>query len=177
MQNKSLFYFIFAVLLWLPVCFTLWFLSAPAHSSLVRFALSLFPDFHNIKQVGYFVEIVPLFSPHSNISLQLTVNPLLYGYGMPFLAALCFSSSGNWEKRLEVFFIGYLVVLLPIQIFGSWVSLWKTLVFDFNAPINFPLEILALAYQLSSLILPAMTPLMIWGWGFQNDLYPHTREK
>jgi hypothetical protein len=169
MSNKSLAHFIIAVLLWLPVCFALWFLTASWHLNLTKLAFSFLPDFQNVKQIGYFIEVIPIFSPHSNVQLQLSVNPLLYGYGMPFLAALCFSSSGDWEKRLEIFFVGYFVVLLPIQIFGSWISLWKTLIFDFNAPLSFPSEILALAYQLSSLILPPVAPLVIWLWGFQDD--------
>ncbi|MEY3220852.1 MAG: hypothetical protein RIT27_2209 [Pseudomonadota bacterium] len=169
MLNKSLLQFIFTVLLWLPVCFAIWFLTASIHSHLITFALSFSSEWTTLHQIGYTIEVIPRFSPSSYINLQLTVNPLLYGYGVPFLAALCFSSSGNWEKRLGVFLMGYFVILLPIQLFGSWISLWKTLIFDFNAPSFFKPEIIALFYQLSSLILPPVAPLVIWLWGFQDD--------
>ena len=108
------------------------------HSHLITFALSFFLEWTNIQQIGYVIE---------------TVNPLLYGYGVPFLAALTFSSAGNWEKKLGVFFKGYVSVLLPIQILSSWISLWKTLIFDFNAPSFFA----------------PVAPIVVWLWGFQDD--------
>jgi hypothetical protein len=97
------------------------------------------------------------------------VNPLLYGYGLPFFMALTFAVPNKLSRKLRQVSLAWLFILLPVQTFCVIVLILKVLVFQTEPSISsqivstpFARETVALAYQFSRLILPPVTPLVIW---------------
>lgn len=173
--------FILRVVLWLPLCFAAWyFLSIlfviPLGAALDLFMTWLFPSV--VKQVG----------PHGNSLVVVTalttdletakgmgignltfeLNPLIYGYCVPLYTGLLIASPGSYENQL-LQWIGGMLVLYFVQIFGISADILKTIAFylgpQARSLLGYPpwgYEVIALAYQLGYLILPAVMPLAIW---------------
>ena len=101
-------------------------------------------------------------------ALGFIVNPLIFSYGLPLLFGLVMGSNAKWWRKLWVMLIGYVVITL-VQVWGVvWQSL-KTLAFNFGEQTHAVMQAhgvsdtaIALAYQLGTLILPALAPVFIW---------------
>lgn len=166
--------FVLRTLLWLPLCFGAWYWSARYHAAVVGWLARILVDaFHPgivsaIEQPGLdLVFVTPLVahpSPGESGLLVPEVNPLLYTYGLAFFAAIMLAARANVWKLLA----GALV-LLPFQAWG--------VAFDFLAQVGVRLgseistqtglsatqrEVIALGYQLGSLILPTLVPVILW---------------
>ncbi|SEH08620.1 exosortase H-associated membrane protein [Candidatus Venteria ishoeyi] len=178
--------FVLRILLLLPFCFGLWFLlSLPLLAPVAWLSdglLKLFyPDLiaEVVQQVYTLDVITRIDSQHIDASNQgllvLTVNPLLYGYGMPLLVALMLA--GLNPGPLGNLFWVWLCLLLPIQVFGVVMAILHTLVFEMPVSVAMQVtdsetgrNILALINQFSSLILPGLTPFIIWFYLQQDYL-------
>ncbi|MCB1824370.1 MAG: hypothetical protein KDJ54_07265 [Candidatus Competibacteraceae bacterium] len=200
MPRRPIDRFLLRTLLWLAPMFVLWYVLAPlllmpvagwAHlvlSHLFPYAITA------VEQQGTTVDIVTRFAvaapadssapPGMRGQLVFTINALKYAYGLPMLLALTLAAPTAWGEKLYRTVMGGLL-LLPIPLWGVACEALKTLVFDMDSTIALrmgttPLsrELLALAYQLGYLILPAVAPILIWAAlhrDFLGELVPRTR--
>jgi hypothetical protein len=98
------------------------------------------------------------------------INPKVLSYSLPFIVSLLLASSD--EKTFNKILIG-IIILYPIIVMGILFQSMKELFFgnalmhDFiTQKVDFPLinEIIAIGYQFNTLIIPAVTPIIIWSW-------------
>jgi hypothetical protein len=164
--------FALRALAWLAPCFVLWYLAAPWYDRPAGWLARIFIDLWRdgvVDSVEYqarlvtFVTSLEVQSQGGIGRLVLEVNPLLYGFGAPLLAALLLASRAPWTKIA----LG-LVVLIPFQAWGIAFDALTQVLRD--APGLAPraglsglrAEVAALAYQLGSLILPTLVPVVLW---------------
>lgn len=167
--------FALRVLAWLVPCFAAWYLAAPWYDRpaawLARILIDLWRDglVAGVELQAHLATFVTTLVAQDaegrSGNLVLEVNPLVYGYGAPLLFALLAASGARWRR----FALGA-VILLPFQAWG--------IAFDVLAQVlrttpalaaqaglaGARAEIAALAYQLGSLILPPLVPLVLWAW-------------
>lgn len=178
--SDSLVRFFLQVLLWLPVCFALWYylsaiLTAPAmwianiavnalHSGLIE----------SIEHAGTKVTFLtglqvpmPNAPPGAVGQVVVETNPLIYCWNLPVLIALLFATDEQLFslKRLA---IGYLL-LLPFQAFGIAFDFLKSVAIGVGPEISSQLdfsatttELIALGYQFGYLMLPVIAATTIW---------------
>jgi hypothetical protein len=187
-------------LLWLAPLFAVWYVLAPLLlmpvAGWTHVVLShLFPHaIAAVEQQGTAVDIVTRFvvagpadgaaTPGARGHVVLTINALKYAYGWPLLLALTLAAPTPVGEKLYRAVMGG-VLLLPVPVWGIACEALKVLVFQMDPAIaaqmgTTPLtrELLALAYQLGYLILPAVTPILIWAAfhrDFLGELLPHLR--
>jgi hypothetical protein len=167
--------FALAVLAWLPAAFVAWYLAAPLlvwpAGLLVHGAARLaFGDLvRAVEQAASTLTITTTLRPATaaaNGVVSVEVNLLLYAFGMPLLAALILAArERSWKRNLLV---GY-AVLLPVVAFGALADFLKSVAITAGAPIvsqtgfsTAEREVIAFAFQLGSLILPAIVPAVAW---------------
>jgi len=192
--------FLIGALLWLIPAFTLWVVLAPLLlmpvAGWTHFVLThLFPHaIAGVEQQGTVVDIVTRFvmaapadgsaPPGATGQVVFAINALKYTYGWPLLLALTLAAPTGWREQLYRAVMGGLL-LLPVPVWGVACEALKVLVFQMDPAIavqmgTTPLtrELLALAYQLGYLILPAVAPILIWAVlhrDFLGELAPQTR--
>lgn len=171
-----------AAVLWLPLCFFLWFyLASPIIfpvSSLSGWILTgLFPDLIiEVKQFGFMLEVTTAIPADLGPGQQrpgtpvvaLDVNPMIYAYGLPLLAGLVMATPLSPGRRALQIGVGFLV-LTPVQVWGICWEVLKILALDVGsqageamAATDLNLNVVALCYQFGYLILPAVTPVVVW---------------
>lgn len=171
--------FICKVLLLLPVSLAVWYwLLTPLNTPLAWLAdlvlTTLWGDVIEVVQlIGHQLDVTTWLAPpgqpnNTRASIILEINPLLYSYSLPFAVALILATPAAWVKKLIALLIAY-VLLLLIQSWGVCFHIVKTLVFqsgpEINARLNFsPISqaLFGLAYQFGYLILPSLSPIVIW---------------
>lgn len=167
--------FVLRTFLWLPPCFAGWYLGAPYHTDvagpLARLLVDLFAD-HTVtalERSGVDVVFVTNLEVHpaAGVTAMLLpeVDPLIYTYGLALFLALMLAARARWWKILAG-----AAVLLPFQSWG--------IAFDFLSQVGIRLgpevaaqaglvgwrrEAIALGYQIGSLILPSLAPVVLWG--------------
>lgn len=192
--------FLLRTLLWLAPMFVLWYVLAPLLLKPVagwtHFALSaLFPHaIAAVEQQGPAVDVITRFTVAAPAEgsapagargqLAFTINALKYAYGLPLLLALTLAAPVPAGEKLFRGVVGGLL-LIPVPVWGIACEALKVLVFDMDPAIAAQMgttpvtrELLALAYQLGYLILPAVTPILIWAAlhrDFLGELLPQTR--
>jgi hypothetical protein len=167
--------------LWMVFGFMLWYYLSAFHGIPVRVLSSEIlsrwlgsdflniipnPDHHYLFQVQTKIPFV--FPDGSREALGFIINPLVYGYGLPLLFGLVMASGVSFLRKIGILLVGYVCVML-VQVWGVvWASL-KMLAFNFgpealqvvdNAGISS--ELIALCYQLGTLILPPLVPIILW---------------
>lgn len=170
--------------LWMLFGFMLWYYLSAIHGVPVRLAaerllaLTLGDDFYNIianPDRRYLLQVQTriehLFPDGSREPLGFIVNPLVYGYGLPLLFGLVMATNQRLPHKLGVLLAGYLLVAV-VQVWGVYWESLKVLVFDFGGDAQqavlvagIPAEAVALCYQLGSLILPPLAPVVVWVLG------------
>ena len=169
--------------LFLPLCFFIWFYASgllviPVRY-LLQFILSIWqPDLFNaVTQHQYLLNIETLIFPSTTFAgqdgrlavLDVTVNPMLYGYGLAVITGLVVSvpELKKSSKMWQIFF-GYVLIIF-IQTFGAFWEMIKHLFFEAGADAQLAIvdtglgpNIIALMYQLSYLIIPAVIPVAYW---------------
>ncbi len=171
--------FILKVLLLLPVCLAGWYwLLIPLNTPLAWVSdlilTSLWGNVIEVIQlIGHQLDVTTLLAPpgqpnNTRATVILEVNPLLYSYSLPFAAALILATPAAWVKKIIALLIAY-VVLLLIQSWGVCFYITKSLIFEhgpeINARLNFSVlaqALVGIAYQFGSLILPSLSPIVIW---------------
>jgi len=172
-----------STVLFLPLCFFIWFYASSLFVVPVKYLLQWIvtwwqPDLFNlVTQDHYFLKVETLiflsqtFQGQNDklVALDVTVNPMLYGYGLAVISGLVVSiPEMKTSKRVMQIIFGYVLIVL-IQTFGSFWELIKHLIFDAgtdaqNAILATGLNhnFAALMYQLSYLIIPAVVPVAYW---------------
>jgi hypothetical protein len=159
--------------LWLPPCFAAWYFGAQYLAPLVgavgRMLVEVFASglVSGLEREGLdllFVTTIQVHpAPDQTAVLLVDVNPLLYTYGLPFFVALMLAARAKWWKILAG-----AAVLVPFQGWG--------IAFDFLAQVvrtgseisaqagllGPRAEVIALAYQIGSLLFPALIPVALW---------------
>ena len=99
--------------------------------------------------------------------VTIDVNPARYAYGLPIFLALLLAARG--PRRLMRGVVGYLV-LLPAQAFS--LSMYALMQLVLAAQVNarllriapWQLELLVYGYQVGSLVVPTLVPILVWLW-------------
>ena len=135
------------------------------------------PDlFNGIIQQNFMFQVQTLVFPESLPQqgsqlavIEVTVNPMKYGYGLPLLAGLVLSVPAlkSYNKAIQIS-LGYVLICL-VQANGVFWDTCKSLLFsgggDAFQAINqtgISHNLVAAMYQLSYLIIPAVVPIMAW---------------
>ena len=172
-----------AAVLFLPLSFFVWFYSAtllvlPVHWLAEWILTHWQPDlFKEITQNYYLLNVQTLIFPDQEFSqgagklavLEVTANPMIYGYGLAVFAGLVMARPDlSWKQRLKQLLIGYVVVVL-IQTWGVIWDIYKSLFFSGGPDaqkavleIGIDPNLIALFYQTGYLIFPAVIPVMVW---------------
>ena len=142
------------------------------------------PDQHYLFQVETTIPFT--FRDGTTEALGFIVNPLIFSYGLPLLFGLVMGSDVGWLRKIFILLLGY-VTITAVQIWGVvWESL-KMLSFNFGDQAHQIVQdagisdaVIALSYQLGTLILPALAPIFVWvltnrrlieqfvGWGAEQ---------
>lgn len=182
MTSKPLHRFMFGVLIFFPLTFFLWYISATYHLAPITLITSklmniFVPDaLMWLRLDGHMLVLASNFGHDSNgviVSpptgddvLGFHLNPLIYSYSLPLLAALILAtpSPRKWSNLLWG-----ILLILPTEIFSMVSSVMKTLTFDVGAAFQIQqgisatgADIIALSYQVGTLLLPMVAPLIIW---------------
>ena len=167
--------FIVTVLAWLPVTFAVWYVVAPVLMFVVKVLcmLAVLPlgDLVSvIEQKGSALVFVTTLragqSAQAGGIVSVSVDGLLYSFGMPMFAALTLAA--REPKRWVILALG-IVALMPFVAFGAIADFLKNVAITagplvasqagFSATQR---EMIAFAYQFGTLILPTVTPAIAW---------------
>jgi hypothetical protein len=179
--------FAFWVLFWLPLCFGAWYFA----TILIAVALATALD---VSMTWILPAVVAGVVPQGNDLLVLLrvealdsasqavasasvmahpVDAVKYGYGIPLYTALLLASPGGESEKMARWLIG-MAILLLVQWFGLAAEILKDLVFSLEmarerlASSELSREILGITYQLGYLILPSLTPILVWSLQFRR---------
>jgi len=181
--------FFVKVVLWLPVIFAAWYFMAivatwPVTYLVKTALLSLFPDVISlIKQSGYMVEAAAYYTaPDATAAvpkgvtaeLVFEVNALSYGYCVPLYTALILATpSEEGEKWFR--WVSGMLILQFSQAWGVSFDILKSLLFNVGPEVaqalafsQWQMEAVALGYQFGYLVVPAVTPVVVW-MAFHSD--------
>ncbi len=172
-----------AAILFLPLSFFIWFYSAsllvlPVHWLSEWILTHWHPDLiKEITQNYYLLNVQTLIFPEEDFAqgagklavLEVTVNPMIYGYGLAVFAGLVMARPDlSWKQRLKQLLAAYVLVCL-IQTWGVVWETHKSLFFAGGpdaqkAVLSTGLDpnLIALFYQMGYLIFPAVLPVMVW---------------
>ncbi|HHJ39534.1 MAG: hypothetical protein AXA67_09475 [Methylothermaceae bacteria B42] len=186
LPHKPILRFVTLTLLWLPFTFFIWYrygaiLNWPVAWILEGILPSQFPGI--IKGVEYLGEVIRLIIPYDTpgilaagkrAELVVDINPLAYGYGLPLLIALIIASPGKEAMQWLKGIIGYGVIVL-VQVFGCYFESLLSLQFKLPPEFSGQLvllpwqrDLLVLGYQMGSLILPGVVPVVLWFMFYPN---------
>lgn len=181
MAHNPLYPFLLKGALWLPVCLGLWYwqaewFNAPAALLSSWIMQTFFSGWvesatwaQRIFGIVTTLEIgTPPGIPEGEYTLVLESNPLAYGYGLPLFAALLLA--GSEVQRWHRLTLGALL-LVPFQVCGICFDLLKQAAVTSGAEVTaqtgfspWQIEAIALGYQSGALILPSLTPVVLWLW-------------
>ena len=160
--------------LWLPACFAAWYFGAQYLAPIVGWLAAVLVDLVKSDLLGTVerqalelvfvthIEVHP--TPDQAAVLLVEVNSLLYTYGLPLFVALMLAARAKAWKILAG-----AVLLLPFQAWGT--------AFDFLAQVGvkagaevssqagltgWRAELIAIAYQLGTLMFPVLAPVVLW---------------
>jgi len=166
--------FVLTVIAWLPLTFAAWYFAAPALMALVRalcaIAVLPFGDLvREVERAGSTLNFVTSLKPGQSAGggvISVSVDGLLYSFGMPMFAALTLAARES--KRWLILAAG-LLALLPFVAFGAVADFLKNVAITasplvasqtgFSGPQR---EVIAFAYQFGTLILPTVAPAILW---------------
>ena len=166
--------FVLTVLLWLPVTFAAWYVVSPALMWVVKglcsVAVTPFGDLVGaVEQAGSTLQFVTSLKPGKAAGagvITVSVDGLLYSFGMPMFAALTLAA--RERARWKILALG-IVALLPFVVFGVVADFLKNVAITsdplvasqagFSATQR---EMIAFAYQFGTLILPTVVPAVLW---------------
>ena len=155
-----------------PVGVILFMTSTIANITLEKISAAVLPfgDLVSaVEQTGSTLQFVTSLKPGQAASagvISVSVDGLLYSFGMPMFAALTLAA--REPARWKVLAIG-LAALLPFVAFGVVADFLKNVAITsgplvasqagFSAPQR---EVIAFAYQFGTLILPTVVPAVVW---------------
>jgi len=174
--------FMLGVLVFFPLTFFIWYITAPWHLAPITWLTNqlldvVFPQavmWLGLEQYtlvvasnfGHNASGLIVSPPTGEDLLGFHLNPLIYCYSLPLLCALTLATPGQ-DKGINLVWGMFLIV--PTEVFSMFFSVAKTLTFDVGAAFQqqqniSPLgaDMIALAYQAGTLIIPMVAPLIIW---------------
>jgi hypothetical protein len=173
--------FVVKVLLWLPICFALWYWLAnlwllPIHWAMDGLFVKLLPSvISGVEAHDRVFEVVTRLSvPQSQGYaaggiLTFEIRPLVYAYSLPLYAALTLAAPAASKARKALYLVAGLLALLPIIAWGTSFDILKYLAFTLSSETAPYIALTGIkqlfigwAYQFGYLILPGVTPLVIW---------------
>ncbi|WML91438.1 exosortase H-associated membrane protein [Thiothrix lacustris] len=182
MIHQPLHRFILGVILLLPLTFFLWYITASYHLAPItlitgKLLTILLPDaLMWLRLDGHILVLASNFGhdihgaivspPTGEDALGFHLNPLIYSYSVPLLTALILATPCQYKMQNLAW---GLLLILPTEIFSMIFSVLKTLTFDVGtafqiqqgiSPIG--VDFIALGYQIGTLLLPMIAPLIIW---------------
>ncbi|MES2933472.1 MAG: exosortase H-associated membrane protein [Pseudomonadota bacterium] len=180
-HNRQLKSFLVRVVLCLPACLALWYWQAewfntPAVILSGWTMQSMFPEWveaiewsHRTASLVTTLKVLGMTSGTTlgqQALMVVEVNPLGYTFGLPLFASLMLARSS--KNQLWKFLLGA-ALLIPFQSWGICFDLLKQVAItsdrDIAEQVGFAgwhNEAIALGYQLGSLILPTLAPVIIW---------------
>lgn len=181
MRINPLTWFILKIIVLLPACYWLWYMFGNFTTWMAadltgHLLTSNHPQLIDaVEQQAKLLDIVTKISPPKQYTggrqaadVIFSVNPLNYSFGLPLLMALVLSSPGNLLVMFKNILIS-LPFLLAVQIWGVYFASLKIIFVDLSPYLSatqqisqVQLDLIAIGYQLGTLILPAVTPLIIW---------------
>jgi len=166
--------------LWLPMGFFLWFYLAdwlvwPVGRIADLILTALMPDaIDGLQQVRHSFDVYTLIPAERLVEgrvalLTWSVNPMIYGYGVPLLFGLIMATPRlSPVHRILQMLAGYLVLVL-VQVWGVCWEVLKDMALKTGplaarvvSELGLAENLIALCYQLGYLIMPAVLPLMLW---------------
>lgn len=175
--------FLLRTVLFLPLCFFVWFWAAsilmlPVTALADAVLTRLLPDtVVQVQQDGYRNMIVTDITPPARADvdsddlagLAFEINPMIYAFGLPLLAALILATPMTSGRRVVVILLGGLA-LIVVPVWGITFEALKTLqivgwpdgVPKLGDIGTFKNSLIALGYQAGYLIFPAITPVALW---------------
>ncbi len=165
--------------LYLPLGFFLWFFFASAlmfpTARLSEWLMTgFFSDiFERIVQLDFQLEvqtriILPEQVEGQTAALNLYINPMIYAWGMALLFGLIMATPLKARQRLVQLLISFFVVTL-VTVWGVFWETWVDLAFRSGPEAAqaardaiFPVDMIALCYQLGYLMFPAVIPVATW---------------
>ena len=179
--------FLLKILIWLPITFVVWYFVTPA----ILFIVSILSKIiltslinQTVIDVYVYENILHVVTPFpaeksndiNKGNLVLIINAMKYGYGVALFIAMLLATPDRLGNKLHNLYIGVLIILF-VQVWGVTFDTMQTLLFRFGEGISetitttqFIRELIALGYQLGYLILPAVTPILLWFVMYQNHL-------
>jgi len=167
--------------LWMLFGFMLWFYLSAFHGYPARLLsgavlseilgehfsrIVVQPDQHFLFQVETTIQYV--FRDGSEDILGFVVNPLVFSYGLPLLFGLVMGSDVSWRRKIGILLLGYVAITL-VQVWGVVFESLKMLSFNFGNETHEIVRqagvsdtMIALGYQLGTLILPPLAPIFVW---------------
>jgi hypothetical protein len=186
MQASPVSRFFWRVFILLPVCFAIWyyygnFLMLPASYAVSLIVPALFPDMvSSINPFGSNLNVVCAFAPPASqipaapegkvAELFFELNVMKYAYCIPMYSALVLASPGEEKKKWAHWLMGLIILWITLA-WGISFDVLKTILFGLGEEIgisqqarfsNWQVQAIALGYQFGYLILPAVTPLVLW---------------
>jgi hypothetical protein len=175
MIKGSLFRFICITLAWLPLAFAVWYVVAPVilfpAEAIVRGLVYAFFRglVTGVESHGGILSFVTTLRPgeaRAGGVLTVDVNMLLYAFGLPLFAALTLAARQRPLWRPLV--IGYLA-MMPFVAWGILADFLKNVAITASPLVvsqagfgRVERDIIVFAFQLGSLILPAVVPAVAW---------------
>jgi hypothetical protein len=174
-MTSPVFRFVCITLAWLPIAFAVWYVLAPAllfpAEMLVRgIAHAFFGKlFTGIEAHGGVLSFVTTLRPgeaRAGGVLTVDVNMLLYAFGLPLFVALTLAARQRpvWRPLL----VGYLA-MMPFIAWGVLADFLKNIAITASPLVtsqagfgSIERDIIVFAYQMGSLILPAVVPAVAW---------------
>lgn len=168
--------FLLRVLIWLPISFVLWYYLTPAIVYLVsllsKSVLSLVANeaIVNVEPHENVLHMVTAFAKDATNTgkLVFVVDVMKYAYGLALFPAMVLATPKPWKDKFQDLYLGLLIIFIFI-IWGVTFDTMLTLVFQLGKGIGeamgttpFTRELIALGYQLGYLIIPAITPIILW---------------
>ncbi|MGK0271932.1 MAG: hypothetical protein ACI88H_002598 [Cocleimonas sp.] len=179
--------FLLKILIWLPLTFVVWYFITPAIllvlSFLAKTVLTLIAG-QSVVDVDVYERVLHIVTPFAaektndvnQGQLVFAINAMKYGYGIALFVAMLIATPDKLSNKLQNLYIGILILLL-VQVWGITFDTLQTLVFKLGMGVAetvgttaFTRELIALGYQLGYLILPAITPILLWFTMYQNHL-------
>lgn len=175
----------FLAVLWLPLSFFVWFYFAQLFvtpiASLASWVLQtwmpqVFTGVEQTRHILAFITSLPV-DPALLVGVDVSqgrpavvveANPMIYGYCLPVLVGLVMATPLRGWQRLWQIGLGGLV-LLGVQTFGTVFDVLKSTGLQAGADgakaiadAGLSLEVIAFCYQFGYLVLPAITPVILW---------------
>jgi len=179
--------FMLRAVVWLPICFAVWYYSsilfvAPMARTLDLLSTTLLPQLVSaVEAYGNKLQVVLTLQAQDTSTgvlrtgdMLFEIDPLIYGFCVPLYTVLVLASRAPDARRLGAWLIGA-SILFAVQILCIQTEIFKVVAIDLadkTQPLlrlpNWGFEAIGVSYQLGFLILPSVTPIALWLFQFRD---------